>query len=278
MTEQQTDWLLFQQNLGPNWINEDIEYWRSAEDQAEVFRLNFIEERKEKEANAAWYVTKLCKARRLFLKCWQNIGAGEYKQSWDDFETIEHICLSLLKNDFYPQIKKGVEQFLRQVHVWQKLYPYKVFTSPEFHIKKRECTICKSVRSPWTDCGHKTGHVYMGEMCSDLVTDVAIVGLSLVTDPVQKYSVMEPYSHTLSNSDQEKRFKAVNFTYNLLPSPFTPFDIKETTKLTPHSDFPNIAEIDVCPCESGRAYGKCCQNNDGVRQPHLIVLPAAIKT
>src|SRR4051812_6647847 len=80
-------------------------------------------------------------------------------------------------------IKKWSEQ-------WQSLFPYKVFLSPEM-VFRAECSICGCTIQPRRPCGHIVGEIYKGEPCLRVIKSIdQVLGIALVTNPVQKYSVV----------------------------------------------------------------------------------------
>jgi hypothetical protein len=55
---------------------------------------------------------------------------------------------------------------------------------------KKKCSVCDkdvSIRNP---CGHFVGEIYNGEMCFRIVTEVKVLGMSLVENPGNKFYVM----------------------------------------------------------------------------------------
>ncbi len=92
--------------------------------------------------------------------------------------------------------------------------------------------------------------------------------MSLVRDPVQKYSVpftSGPDGNTIDHYD----YSIVKFLIDRLASPFDEWSYYWTTAYHPHDMFADRDRDGSCPCESGQTYANCCATKPGVMRPHI---------
>lgn len=144
----------------------------------------------EELANKLWSYEILIDVHRLFLKMFNELQLNRYYEAWCTAEQVDiHIKL-LRKNgmEAYGYVR-DIEMYLPEL---QSRYPYKLFMSTVFEIKKEICTICGqpvSVRNP---CGHKVGMVYNGRLCQHEVQQFNLLGADVVQNPEHKYAVLFP--------------------------------------------------------------------------------------
>jgi hypothetical protein len=246
------------------------EGWQELEAQTRELLEVTLEGTNEAEANRAWFLNQVVFTRLEFIECVETMRKGAFYDAWCKLEQVEIGLLWLKRNPFLDLKTFGIPEIAQAVSDWQSLYPYKVFFSPEFVIKKRECGICGEAVDPWSSCSHEPGRVYHGKLCHRIVRDVELISISIVKDPVQKYSVA-----FASEEQQGKRdhydYSTVKYTLKLVQSSFDRWKPNWTTALHPHSLFARVGPKDGCPCESGRPYADCCMPLPGVRRPHLSV-------
>jgi hypothetical protein len=223
------------------------------------------------DANNAWFLNKVAVTRCLYVHCFAQMLAGDYYEAWCNLERVEIENRWLIRNTFYDPILFGAESLQTQVTQWQGLFPYKVFFSPGFLQKRIECSICRKVRDPWSDCEHEVGRVYAGRECYRIITEAEFLEISLVSDPVQKYSVVHSVLDEKGNSIDHHDYALIRFVADRLASPFDGWRIQWTHAYHPHDLFSQIRPDDACPCESGRAYKECCQARPGVVRPHAHI-------
>jgi hypothetical protein len=220
------------------------------------------------DANRAWYLREVSANRYEYLCGFQLMQSGKFYQAWCKLEQVEIALISILRNQFYPPARFAVEQLATMVKNWQTLFPYAVFLSPEFAIKREECTICGLTVGPWSTCRHQAGVVYRGQECLRIVKDVKFLGLSLVRDPVQKYSV--PFMRNAQGEQYDQYdYTVVKFVVDRLRSAISGWTPRWTNAYHPHKLFKDVLPKDGCPCRSGRQYGQCCKPLPGVLRPHI---------
>lgn len=204
-----------------------------------------------------------------YISAYQHLCSHAHYQAWCLFERVEitywhlkpHFGAS--ENEFHlPFIWDHASRF-------QSLFPYCVFCSPEFVVREAKCSICGAVLSPRNLCGHDSGQIYDGEFCGRIITGVDMIGVSLVTEPVQKYSVVFLVDPATGQSYDHYRYDVVDYLVQGLTSPFHGWNVIRTKRRHPHDRYGHVTPNSRCPCESGLDYKDCCLDKPGVLRPHL---------
>lgn len=254
--------------LRAGFYSSDAGFWIDLLSEIAEIKKGFQASGPSEAANQSWFLESVVQSRLEFLTCIKLVNEEKYGAAWPKLETVEIILGSLLRNPILDTTLYEIEKLMRQVRQCQSLYPYKVFFSPEFLIKIEECSICGKSMDPWSSCNHLIGKVYNGESCHRIIKEADILGISLVNDPVQKYSVaiiMNP------DGSDPTDYTLVKSVLGRLRNPFDLWRAVETVRRHPHKYFPNVNEKDDCPCRSGKYFGKCCGPEDGVLKPHYQI-------
>ena len=225
-------------------------------------RQEAIEKGDEDKANGCWRKIESIELNLLFIKAFQKIKNQKYRDAWCDLGQCEIKCNSLEKNSAEDFLIKSRTKLIKdKVLKWQSLFPYCMFLSPEFTVGYYTCSICEHKIRPRSRCEHKNGKIYNGEVCCHVAHDMEIRGLSLVTNPVQKYSV--------AHNDETLDFSLLKFLSDILDNAFEEWDLNWTTKKCPIEEFSNVNANDKCPCKSGNNFKNCCMLQDEVEIPHI---------
>lgn len=221
-------------------------------------------------ANYLWAEETIVKIFRDFVSAFNLLKQEEFYKAWCVAEQVELGINNLIRN--FPDFSQIVSYHNTIIHQLQRLYPYKLFASYVINIKSEECSICHKPRSIRSMCGHKKGYVYNGELCYNTVTDLDIISIDLVYNPVHKYAVLFMTDDKGNKSDQ--------YDYGLLKGLMTywkdPFQswnyIIEEIRLK-ETDFHGLTSDSLCPCGSGEKYGVCCKNDSlGIKHKKYIFL------
>lgn len=242
--------------------------WEAVSASAATLLSHFQEIHSEDFANKAWFITHASDMRAKFVDVFFQMKAGEFYNAWCNLERVEIGIIDLFRNPFYNLRGFGLPEFRDIVTKWQALYPYKVFFSPEFIIKKETCSICNEIVNPWSSCPHRVGRVYEGRLCHRVVRDFGVVYVSLVLNPVQKYSVAFMQDKNGQTVDQYD-YSLVRFLTERLASPFDRWSFDWTEAYHPHELFASMSPSGPCPCGSGKTYEDCCLHRPGVIRPHI---------
>jgi hypothetical protein len=211
-----------------------------------------------------WSIEAFAQAMALHADAFRKMKAGEHYEAWRTLEQVEITLASGARNLFVPELAPLIAERAATTALWQSLFPYRFFFSPGMIKQDWACSICGKKSTPVAPCGHVTGRVYAGEFCSRLVKKVELLEISIVTEPVQKYSVLFPKGKTYN-------YDLVETVVGQLKTPFDSWGGEWGFKLHDHSLFPNIALDDRCPCGSDLRYGECCRHTSGVKLKHFTL-------
>ena len=219
------------------------------------------------ERNRLWAVQTFAAATEIYLEGYRQMARGAFYEGWCTLEQAEIKFARLEENPFIEALAPLIAERAERVALWQTLFPYRHFISPAMRYKKWSCSICGKMSTPVEPCGHTPNKVYDGQMCIRWIESFEPLELSIVTDPVQKYSVL------LLDYD----YSVVQYVLGHLTSPLHKWSGAWTHKRHPHDNFANRPHDAPCPCLSKLRYGECCLLEDGVRLPHfqMHVAPSA---
>lgn len=216
----------------------------------EKLRQEAISIQDEEKANYYWCLKTVYDIQKGFVSAVNNIKNKNYEDAWCTFERVD-IKLGYLENNF--NVSKENDEFHmawigKMIKEYQKLFPYVHFLSRECIIKSEECSICGKPISLRHSCGHKTGKLYMGELCFRKVTDMELKKLAIVNDPFDKYAYINPQNNEYS-------YRMLEVLMTKIESPYDGFFVKTIKVLKP--EYRHVGRNDKCPCGSGRKYKKC---------------------
>ena len=94
--------------------------------------------------------------------------------------------------------------------------------------------------------------------------------LTLVKNPVQKYSVVFMNDDATGKQRDYYDYGLVQYAIGALRNPFDEWDAEWTKRRESHAYFSHVGRNEACPCESGKKYKKCCLQHEGVLRPHVV--------
>ena len=218
-----------------------------------------------KEAKHIWCLEQVLFIQDIYYGAFKLLKQREYYKAWCEFEKIEDMYYSLIKHLQYAEESFRLDMAIKHVKQFQLVYPYKLFFSPEYIILEEECSICGRKLNIRNFCGHEVGEVYNGEMCYRTVTRADVVSISIVPNPVQKYSVL------FTDGGDNYDYSILKYLAECLQSPYHGWHMIWTKIRHPHSIFKDILPESPCPCESSKQYKDCCLNEEGVLRPHCDI-------
>lgn len=236
----------------------------SVNEKIEQYRINAIDQEDEKNANYFWCLREIFNIQKGFVSAIEDLNSKKFEEAWSLFEKIDIEIGNLEQNfDVFQEKDKYQIVFIKRIiSEYQKLFPYQYFFSRENIIKREECSICGKVISLRNSCGHKPGKLYMGELCSRIVTDMELKGISIVTDPFDKYTYLQL-------PGKEYNYGMIEALMQELSSPYDDFFI-ETVKIK-KSEYKKVQRNSLCPCGSGKKYKKCCLGTVRELMDHNII-------
>lgn len=234
-------------------------------DDLETYLKKYQKEEKEEEANYCWCLKQIYTVKKGYLTAYHELKNHDFENAWYNLERVD-IELSFLEKNF--DIGNEINDPYALVYIkntvpkFQKLFPYKVFTSREALIKKEVCSICGKEVKLRGGCTHKIGKLYMGKMCSRSVEDMEFIGVAVVTDPFDKYAI-------LKIEGQEFNYDLIEYVSDNLKSPYDLWTYEIERKIQPK--FQNLNRNDKCACGSGKKYKKCCMNTNRIYMEHYKI-------
>lgn len=163
----------------------------------------------------------------------------------------------------------GFSEIFSLVLKLQNLYPYKLFMSPEILEKKVRCNICSSIVSMRKHCGHLIGEIYNGELCIRIVEDMEFLGIAMVEEPVQKYSVPFMKDEETGEQIDQYNYQLLEYLLEYYNDDIYGWDVHSTTKKYSINYFRKTKRNDTCPCESGKKFKNCCLPKKVVEMLHI---------
>jgi hypothetical protein len=239
------------------------------------YKAESVKKNDQEQAKQIWCYEQILNIQKNYLSAFQKMKDVFFFEAWGLLEQVE-IGLHFLephfkrdyKNDYFliDFIEKHTKQF-------QSIFPYKLFLSPAYLYLEKVCSICKKVVSIWNPCGHKKGEIYDGEMCVHEITKAEILELSVVPNPVQKYSVLFIKKSETKEQIDHYNYEIIQYAINGLKTPFDEWEVRWMRVRHPHTLFSHVNRNDYCPCGSGKKYKNCCLPNPrGVLRPHVEFL------
>lgn len=223
--------------------------------------------RNEGLAKELWCLEQTLEIQAKFLRAFDNLQHGNFYGAWSELEQVEITFRFLDPHLKDPPAGFRLDFFREKTKQLQGLFPYRFFFSPEIIEHEKKCNICGAIVSIRNGCGHRVGEVYGGELCIRIVTKMSVVGMAIVTAPVQKYSVLFVVDPETGSSDHHN-YSLLQYVMRRIRSPFDAWTYTWTKRLHSHSLFSGLGQGDSCPCKSGQTYGDCCAKAPGVMLNH----------
>ena len=216
-------------------------------------------------AKAVWCLERVAYIQKHFISAFQHIRADEFEEAWHELDSGGN-QIRLLNGHFTEKSHEfGIEHVRRHTEQLQELYPFKWGISPAIIYREVLCSICDTKLTLRTKCAHTVGEIYDGEMCARSVTDAELLHISLVENPVQKFSVIFP------NGNDDPRLALVRFVGTGLNSPWDGWSYSKEERRLYHPAFRNADPSNRCPCGTTLPYRQCCLDKEQVL-PHYQVL------
>ncbi|MGE8705369.1 MAG: hypothetical protein ACN6O5_22035 [Achromobacter sp.] len=216
----------------------------------------------EELANDCWRELEALKVNIKYIEAFEKIKSKRYRDAWIDLERCEIDVNSIkINSDSGFFIASRCHFIEKQVPKWQSLYPYCLFISPGFKVGYYTCRICNHRIRPRSRCSHIKGKIYNGELCVHEAHDVEMLEISLVRNPVQKYSV--------AHNDETLDFSLINYLSDFLDNAFENWEAHWTRMSFPMERFSRVDPGSDCPCKSGKKFEECCINEKEISIPHV---------
>lgn len=213
-------------------------------------------------AKRIWCLEAIFETQNFYVDTFKLIEEKKYYDAWCLLERAEISLSSARKHVKENQNEYQLEFMNDHISRLQSLFPYKIFMSPEF-VGTSNCSVCDAAITPRSRCAHIAGEIYRGEMCVRIFKQATFLGMALVENPVQKYSV--PFA----DGKDTYNYSLVEYFVEKILDPFTTWTVEETVKIHPHSQIKKHGRNALCPCGSEKKYKRCCLLSNGVPMPHF---------
>jgi hypothetical protein len=227
------------------------------------------------ENNDQRYLEKLNVTRSIllvqdfFFEAFLQIKEGLFYEGWCSLEKAESESESFRLSEKEKREDRYFTEFIREkIRAIQILYPYKIFGSPEF-VTKKKCSICDGVLSPRNPCGHIPGKIYDRKLCEVVIDDLEFISLSMVENPVQKYSVPFAKDEKTGEEFDHYDYSTVRYLFEKLTTPFDRWSFKKSRRLVRNYEIQKQSRNEKCICGSGKKYKKCCIDKERLEIPHI---------
>ncbi len=228
----------------------------------------YVKEDKQEEAKQIWIYQTIIEIHKLFTNAYTLLKNKQYYEGWCQLERIEITISSLKKHFLFDKEQYKLWYIEKSVKNLQVIFPYRLFASSELLEKKKKCSVCDKEISIRTPCGHIVGDIYNGEMCHRIVTEVEVLGISIVQDPGNKFSVMFMTDETTGEQIDQYNYETIDYLFEHIEEPYEDWDLEVSQRVVTKEDYGNIERNKPCVCGSGKKFKKCCGLNIGKKYPH----------
>ena len=231
-------------------------------------KLIYVKNNQQEEAKVLWIYQTIIEIHKLYLNAFILLKNKSYYEGWCQLERIEITFHSLKKHFSYDKRVFFLWHIEKSVKNLQVLFPYRMFGSSEILKKKVKCSVCDKKNSIRNPCGHIVGEIYNGEMCYRIVTEAELLGMSVVENPGNKYSVM--FSNDENTDEQIDRYNydTIDYLFDLINSPYEIWNLEVSQREIQKEDYGTIERNNLCTCNSGKKFKKCCMTKIGEKYPH----------
>jgi hypothetical protein len=233
----------------------------------QIIKEQYVKSDKQEEAKQIWIYQRIIEIHQLYINAYNLLNDKEYFDGWCQLERIEITIVNLKKHFNYDKNQFHLWHIERKVKDLQVIFPYRLFGSSEILKKKKKCSVCDkevSIRNP---CGHFVGEIYNGEICTRIVTEMELLGLSLVENPGNKFSVMFTQDETTGKQIDQYNYTPIDYLFEHIEAPYENWYLEVSQLTVKKEDYGKIERNDFCNCNSRKKFKKCCGLNIGKKYP-----------
>jgi hypothetical protein len=263
-----------------NLINLQSYSIEELDNELQVIKEKYVKENNQEQSKQIWIFQTILEIHKLYRNAFNLLKNKSHYEVWCQLERVEITIGSLKKHFSFDKTQFFLWHIEKSVKNLQVIFPYRLFGSSELLKKKKKCSVCDkevTIRNP---CGHIVGEIYNGEICHRIVTEVEVLGLSLVENPGNKFSVMFLTDEKTGKQTDQYSYDTVDYLFECIESPYEYWDLEVSQRVTKQEDYGSIGRNDPCTCGSGKKFKKCCSENIGKKYPHyeFILLNPTNKT
>lgn len=229
--------------------------------QIQAIKFDFVKKCNHEKAKLLWVYQTIIEIHKLYVNAFNFIKMKSYYQAWCKLETIE-ITLHILKKHFtYDKKQYFLWHIEKSIKNLQVLYPYKLFASSEILTKKKKCSICNKEISIRNSCGHIVGEIYMGELCHCIVTESELLGISIVDNPENKYSVLFLIDKETGEQIDQYNYDAIDFLFEQIANPYDLWDLEVSIRELNDEEYKLLENTVPNPYNSNKIFKNCFLSN-----------------
>lgn len=240
----------------------------------------FLKDENQEQAKQLWVYQKIVEIHQSYIAAFNLLKDKSYYKAWCQLERIEIDFHNLKRHFVFNKELFYLWHIERSVKNLQIIFPYRIFASSEILKKKKKCSVCDKEISIRNSCGHVVGEIYNGEMCHRIVTESEVLGISLVENPGNKYSVMFLSDEKTGNQIDQYNYDTIDYLFDNINSPYEFWDLEVSQREIDKTYYGKVGRNDLCPCNSGKKFKHCCIKKIGEKYPHyeFILINPSMKT
>lgn len=216
-------------------------------------KFQAVKNQNENIANSTYVIGSYFEMISNYARYWKYLQDGKYRESWDILQNCID-CIICVRRFTEDRSRYNLDLWDEHLRMFEKLYPFRVFSSVEMVIKYARCSICGHSITDF-DCEHITGNLYWGEIAYSIIEDVELKSIALVNHPLDKRCVMEVQG---DDRLKEEKFQLLHYFLSNNQEPLRMFYINEIPRLYFNEKYLTYKRNDKCPCGSGKKFKKCC--------------------
>ncbi|MFS0554204.1 YecA family protein [Brevibacillus sp. 179-C9.3 HS] len=218
-------------------------------DHLKSLKANEVSQNNQSTAKEIWCLEQVYMVIQKYLSAFRNLQEKKYYNAWREFDLADIGISSLKRHLDFQENQYHLQFYDRMIYQFQKLFPYRYFMSREMVVKKASCSICGETISIRNPCGHRVGEIYNGEACGRSIQEAELLGIAIVTNPFDKYTVLFPQG-------KQYNYSMLDNLISQISEPYADWDldiVKERKQ-----EFIGVGRNKPCPCDSGKKYKFCC--------------------
>lgn len=141
----------------------------------------FVTAHNEDGANACLAAASLLTALKCELQMWLALKRDEPEAAWDLLISAQNSAAAALRAHECGTIAEP--RLSLYAIIERYFFPPQVFVSTGFLVHQSHCSVCEQ---PYDDCPHIKGRPYMGQFCSQVMTQLEPREVSFVDEPRDK--------------------------------------------------------------------------------------------
>ncbi|KRD58257.1 hypothetical protein ASE40_18155 [Flavobacterium sp. Root935] len=246
--------------------------FENAISELQIIKEQAVRDDLQNKAKEIWICQTIVGIHKLYKEAFNLLKEKQYYQAWCQLERIEITINSLKKHFSFKENKYFLNFIEKSVRNLQVIFPYRLFASMEIVKTNILCSVCEKKISIRNSCGHIVGEIYNGEMCHRIVDKAEVLGISLVEDPGNKYSVMFIKDSETGEQKDHYSYDVIDYLMLEINSPYEFWELKVFQIEIKKEDFSNMNQNDKCNCNSGLKLKDCCYKKIGEKYPHYEFL------